>query len=810
MLQSVLRTAGAFTIAAGFALAAHNACAEQWVFERIIQTGDTLPFDNSAVITSLNGASIEHGNLTYSGNAMKNAATMDFIAARINGINRTVATEETDVPDGIGLFSFLSGSHIDDDCVVFTGRDSGRGGPAHTGVYRYHPAAKLHAIADVSTPVPQQPGAVFTNFFSAFADNGIVSTYADINPVDPPSERAILRDDAGFQTLPFVEDMPLPGGETVDTFEGFDYREDATALRIRTNAGPRGVYLFNNNGNQRIASEGDFVPDGAIGEVFSVINASPVVDYDGEMVAFSATGDMGTTGLFTKNELSTLELAISNADMAPPASPNHFSALFNSPAIDHRALVFRAQTTENANQNLYTTLGGSTKLVLAVGDMLDGKTVANVGSVSRQAISASTIILSVSFDDASEGIYTATLTQEMMETEPNNSPETANCVEILSDCVFISGKLQPNEFPECDPDTVLVAFDKFVNFLEDGSGIRLINDDDSPLGDGRASALWDIPFVVAGDGSETLRLGVTGAGDVVEGMGGNNGDFNGLLANAPHEQLGEFTLTVTFVDDQDMPLDSPAMLPDGSFIENPIDYVEEFRSGGEAFYINYPAPIGAAAAHAVIDNTTGRIDACNDVDFFEFKNLIPNCPYCIVQIGGLDEQCAPTDGQLAWYDKDFNIIITDDNSGDGVYAALCNPNLPVVADINGVIRIAFTGSGDDNFNGLADGPDEDDYLIDNPDYALEYPGLNSFLLNVGGGITAGSRLDIVCADPPPAHGVCGCYTLKVFLDVDAHDALNPPLVTIDEALIRGDINMDGTTDTADLGILLGYFGWSAP
>jgi len=811
MPQSVLRAAGAIAIAAGLSIAAQQAAAEQWVFERIAQTGDTLPFDNNAVIDTIGGCAIEYGTISFSGAAIKNAMPHDFIAARINGINRTVVTLETPVPDGIGNFSGFSSGHIDGHCIVFVGDDGGRGGPSG-GVYRYHPAAKIHAIVDRNDFVPGFPGEDFLNFFGAFADDDIVAVplmYSD----GPDNTDGVLTFDAGAREIVLNEDSPLPDAETIDFFEGFDYRNGAIASRLRTNSGPRGVYRFSIEGDVRISGEGDLVPDGAVGEVFSAITSPAVVDQDADRVAFFASGDMGTAGLFSKIDSSALELVIAKGDAAPPLFTHDFDTFFATPAIDNGAYVFLARTTEDADADLYTTLGSTVsnepKLVLAVGDMLDGKTVSSISSPGRQALSGHTLILCVEFDDGAEGVYTATLTQEMMETEPNNSMDTANCIEVLTDCVFVSGKLQSNEFPECDPDTVLVAFDKQVNFLEDDLGARFINDDGSPEGDGRASALWNVPLVPSGDGTSTVRLGVTGKGDVVEGMGGTNGDFNGLIQNAAHEQLGEFTLTITFVDDMDNPLPSPAMLPDGSEIENPFTIVEEFQSGGDAFYFNLVAPVGADTAHAVIDNTTGRIDACNDVDFFVFKNLIPGCPYCVTQVGGLNDQCTQTDAMLAWYQKSGDIIISDDNSGAGVYADLCDPDLPVVADINGEIHIAITGSGDDNFNGLLDGPDEDQYLLDNPEYANDYPGLPPMPAMVSGGQTFSRAVDLVCADPPPAHGECGCYTIKIMLDVVAHDDPVQNL-TVDEAMQHADLNMDGITDTADLGILLGNFGWTAP
>ncbi len=816
MLQSVLRSASAVSIAAGFAVTAlsvQSASAEQWAFERIAQSGDSLPHNNNVVIDSIESCGIENGNVVYSGNAHNGGEGTDYIAALVKGVGRTVVFNETPVPDGVGVFAQNSGGHLDGDCIVFTGRDSGRGGPPFSGVYRYHPAAKLHRVVDTNSMVPMRPGDFYTGFFSAVADDDTVIALTDVASIGP-IERAFFQDDNGEQTLPVIAGMLLPNGETLFTINEFDFNAGLLASRVLAEFGVEHILLNSESGSELLASDGDLVPDGAVGEVFNSF-ASPVVNSDGDQTAFIGVGDMGTIGIFSKESSSTLELVIGLGDPAPPTFTDTFDLFSTTIAINNGAHVFLASTTENDDRNLYTTLGATNsdepKLVLAVGDMLDGKTVVAIDTPGRQALSGLTLALCVRFDDFSDAVYTATLIQESFETEPNNSIDTANCIELLSDCAFVSGKLQSNEFPACDPDTVLVAFDKQINFLEDDAGIRLINDDDATEGDGRASALWDIPLV-PGSGSSTLRLGVTGKADVVESNVGTAGDFNGLNQNFPHGQLGEFTLTVTFVDDMGMALPSPTMLPDGSMMENPIQYVDEFRTGGEAFYINYMAPIGADAAHAVIDNTTGRDDFCNDVDFFLFKNLIPLCPYCVVQIGGLNDQCTQTDGLLAWFSPKQLINTTDDNSGDGVYASLCDPDAAVTADINGIIRIAFSGSGDTNFNGLLDGPAEDQYLADHPEYLNDYPGLPPAaapIIDMGGQPLSSRAIDLVCADPPPAHGECGCYTLKISLDLDAHE--DPPnLLVLQEAMYHGDINLDGITDTADLGILVGFFGWAAP
>jgi len=803
MPKSVLRIASALAFTAGAACCASVATADAWLFERIAQTGDPLPTQPSVLITLFGTVFIDGKNVAYSGRVDRAGNSEQFIGALINGTKRRVADQTTPVPDGLGVFSDLGNIHISGKDVLFVAEDGGRG-ISSDGVYRYRPAAKLHKIVDVGDVVADVPGGTYGQFFGPYADDGRIAYEGFFS--GGPGGQGIFIDDDGAQSLALSADSALPDGDDIDKIFEFEFRSGVIASSLRTTQDllDTRIYRFADDGDERIVSENDFVPDGAIDEVFSIIGRAEL-DSDGESVFFRGLGDMATEGIY-RGSGGIPQVVADTSTLAPPGFDAAFDDFMQMDA-DNGSAVFTASVNALVC-GLYTNLGGSLKSVLDAGDMLDGKVVSFI-RISSQSISDRTIAMKIEFDDGSEGVYTATLMQESFETEPNNSPETANCIEILQDPAYISGKLQSNEFPECDPDTVLAAFDKQINFLRDASNIPLINDDDPAAGDGRGSALWDIPFVDStSDNTRTLRLGVTGAGDIVEGPGGNNGAFNGLLANAPHEQRGEFTLTVTFVDDLGDPLPSPAMLPDGSEILNPISYVEEFQSGGDAFYINFPVPVDAEAAHAVVDNTTGRIDVCNDVDFFIFKNLVPNCPYCVVQVGGLDEDCQQTDLLIAWHDKNGDIIFTDDNSGAGVFAALCDPDLPVVANNNGEIHIAVTGSGDGNFNGLEDGPDEDDYLTNNPNYLLEYPGLEPpTLLNLGQP-NATNRLDIVCADTPPAHGVCGCYTLKIFLDVVAHeDPPGPP--SIEDAMGHGDINMDGATDTADLGILIGNFGWTA-
>ena len=64
-----------------------------------------------------------------------------------------------------------------------------------------------------------------------------------------------------------------------------------------------------------------------------------------------------------------------------------------------------------------------------------------------------------------------------------------------------------------------------------------------------------------------------------------------------------------------------------------------------------------------------------------------------------------------------------------------------------------------------------------------------------------------CPDYLKGHGVCGCYTLDIRVSGPHGQNQDSTEAQLEEAMHHGDVNMDGSTDTADLGILLGNFGW---
>jgi len=330
---------------------------------------------------------------------------------------------------------------------------------------------------------------------------------------------------------------------------------------------------------------------------------------------------------------------------------------------------------------------------------------------------------------------------------------------IGEDCRFIPGKLEKRFDPGLQPDTFLCVFDKQDNIIASND-----NRDEEGKGNPWASAIWSVDgddeddiadvLVANGDGTYSLRLVVTGYPDGVDG------NCNGFFQNAPHGQLGEFELCVRFVDSGEPAQEGGSRDPD-------IVYRDEFRSGSEAFRLNFTAP-PAAEVHIQIDNTVGRVPVCRDRDYMCFTGFDPLEEVFISIVGGLDENCEPTDTELCWLDKDCNVIDSDDNSGpvEG-YSQLFT-----IADTNGNICIKVSGGGDDDCDGFVEvegeGTDDDGGPVLEP------------------------------------HGVCGNYVVKITRASEIPPREDEAAAM--EQVMGGDLNQDGGVDARDLGILLVNWG----
>ena len=337
--------------------------------------------------------------------------------------------------------------------------------------------------------------------------------------------------------------------------------------------------------------------------------------------------------------------------------------------------------------------------------------------------------------------------------DANDTFETREIVSVNdANCFYLSGKLQKNEFPGRYPDTYLFMFDKFDNVI-------CQDDNSSTKGNGKASACFGVAPVPNGDDANaTVRLGITGRPDGIDNQ------FNGLFFNAPHGQLGEAEVCVTYYGA-------------GGAVIDTDTYLCTFVTGAEAFRINYVVPAGTTSVDVEIDNTTETFDICNDVDFYELNGLDAACDYVLTVIGGVQEDCTPNCAILGWWNKNGMQVLPVAEGHPGA-------QLSVISDANGRVRFSVSGYGDNNFDGLLD------------------EGHMGGERNVG---TPGVEL-------PPVHGCCTCYTIKVQWNkhVDGEGGSGGTPAGVNLLLANGDLNTDGGVDVIDLAILLNNWGWTAP
>jgi hypothetical protein len=318
-------------------------------------------------------------------------------------------------------------------------------------------------------------------------------------------------------------------------------------------------------------------------------------------------------------------------------------------------------------------------------------------------------------------------------------------------CTYITGKLEKREVLNCTPDTYLFLFDKQGNVVAQ-------DNDSSPLGNGKASAVFGVAPIANGDSDgATVRIGLTGRPDGIDNR------FDGLFFNAPHEQVGEAAVFVRYFNAQGVMIGQD-------------EYIADFQNRADAFRINYEVPFGTESLDVVVDNTVDRIEYAGDVDFYEIDCFPPACDVRIRIVGGMDYDCEPLPLVMGWYDKNGNLVdcFTETDDQGNVF-------MDVISDANGRVRFAISGEGDCDFDGLLDSAAPQPRNIDTP-----------------------------CVELPPYHGVSGVYVFCwEVLDHEGGPAPTPD----DDAflmLTSGDINMDGGVDVVDLSILINNWGWTMP
>lgn len=229
-------------------------------------------------------------------------------------------------------------------------------------------------------------------------------------------------------------------------------------------------------------------------------------------------------------------------------------------------------------------------------------------------------------------------------TEPNENFASATILE--------PGVLTVSDDLRQPPDTLLGSRDMFGD-------IEFVDDDGSPVGNGFASGLADVPT-----NSGTIRFAVTGTIDAgFDGSHGEAGTYEVFVQ--PYDLFGdpidEFTVTQTMqagVVDEFMFLDANWI---GGSYDVYIDNLVEFE--------------GFA-----------------DVDFYTFTGLSAGAAFTAET---LDPSSSGVDALLGWFSSSGLLLESDDNGGSGALNALISGVVPA----NGQLTFAVTGTNDTTFAG---------------------------------------------------------------------------------------------------------------
>jgi hypothetical protein len=270
---------------------------------------------------------------------------------------RVRANLNTAIPGGAGNFTEFNGVAVSGTLTVFNGAGAGQ-----AGVYAHNstiPTDPYRVLADLNTVIPGGTGA-FTGFSEVAAAGHLVSFLGAgagqqgvyLSPVGIPTDPITPADPLKVVDLA----TPIPGGTGAFTaFSAAALSADRVGF-IGAGAGQQGVYVS---------------PVGT--------PTDPTIPGDPLKVADLATLIPGGTGRFTGFE-------------ALSATTGHLAFL---------------GLGDSGQKGIY--LASILSKLIAVGDTLDGKTVADL-RLGRFALDGNTLSFTARFTDGSEGIYAADVT----------------------------------------------------------------------------------------------------------------------------------------------------------------------------------------------------------------------------------------------------------------------------------------------------------------------------------------------------------------------------------------------------------------
>lgn len=328
-----------------------------------------------------------------------------------DGVLSRVVDSTTPIPNSGGeVFSAVGGwPSIDGDSVTFWGR-----GVLQEGVYT-NSAGAITVVADRSTPIPGGSGnfGFFGNMTSSPRDhNDNAVFYA--NDAGNFSQEGIYTDFSG--SLSVVADLntpvpdgtgtfgPIGGGSAV--FSLPNIHENTTAFRGR-GVNQVGIYKQVGAVLSRVADLSTPLP----GSVANFGGATRIDVHNGQ-VGFIA-GQAGPHGIYV-DDGGILRVVADQNTPIPEGSGNF--GTFAELSLHAGKVAFWGSNTQGTQQGIYTDFDGPLTKVIDLNDTLDGKVITTFRT-GDGSLSANQIAFCAFFEDASNGVFVATL--------PSGSPPVA-------------------------------------------------------------------------------------------------------------------------------------------------------------------------------------------------------------------------------------------------------------------------------------------------------------------------------------------------------------------------------------------------
>lgn len=399
-------------------------------FSKVLGSNTVIPGTTNS-FTSISAPAIGDGAVAFIANGMNNGSNVG-VYSNAGGPLRTVANQNTPIPNGTGNFSlFLTHVSIDDGVVAFRGS---RSSPSQAGYYT-DVNGTLARRVDLTTPFAGGTGT-FTNFDPRLAIDGGHLVFLGSGS---SGQRGVFHHDGNTLHVIANTSTLIPGMAMT-----FDQFSDASISR----SNGRGVFIggrsqvvtgiYGNLGGEleTIADSLTLLPgQTSLTQNFTLVRAA-----NGN-VAFVA----GSVSCIYTNAGGTLTPIVCRGDPMPDIGGTFFS--FTEVAFNGEAVAFVA-TNLSGNRAIFTNLGGELIKVIGQGDALDNF-VAWELTLGPSGFDENAIAFYAS-GSPGRGIYVATYETPRMPGDIDADGDLDGDDIVFFVAVLLGSPIDPNHVSRCD------------------------------------------------------------------------------------------------------------------------------------------------------------------------------------------------------------------------------------------------------------------------------------------------------------------------------------------------------------------------